>query len=167
LKTSKALKAAISDPPEEIAPCYRTTAWNNQSAMQASNPARPNYRVVQWATGNIGTRAMRAVIEHPDMTLVGVHVYSEDKAGRDAGELCGLAPVGVTATRYIDEIIALEPDCVLYVQEGCNFDDVCRLLASGANIVTTRGEFQNPARLDPAMRERVIGRAIALRGVVI
>lgn len=113
------------------------------------------YRVVQWATGNIGSRAMRAVIEHPNMTLVGVHVHSEAKAGRDAGELCGLGPIGITATRDIDEIIALKPDCVLYMQQGINFDDVCKLLASGANIVTTRNDFHYPAALDPAIRKRV------------
>ena len=25
------------------------------------------YRVVQWATGNIGLRSLRTVIEHPDL----------------------------------------------------------------------------------------------------
>ena len=70
---------------------------------------RRRYRVVQWATGNIGTRSLRAVIEHPDLELVGVFVYSDDKAGRDAGELCGTAPVGVTATKDVDEILALSP----------------------------------------------------------
>jgi hypothetical protein len=49
-------------------------------------------RVVQWATGNIGTRSLRGVIEHPDLELVGVHVYAPDKVGRDAGGLAGLAP---------------------------------------------------------------------------
>ena len=39
--------------------------------------------------------------------------------------------------------------------QGCNFDDLCRLLASGTNVVTTRGEFNNPQCLDPAVRERV------------
>ena len=52
------------------------------------DPAR-KYRVVQWGAGNIGTRAMRAVIEHPDMTLVGLKEIGE-KVGKDAGELCGL-----------------------------------------------------------------------------
>ena len=117
--------------------------------------ARPPYQVVQWATGNIGTRALRAVIEHPNMRLVGLYVHSEAKAGRDAGELCGLAPVGVTATRSIDDIVALGADCILYMQQGCDFDDVCRLLASGANVVATRSEFHNPASLDPAVRERI------------
>lgn len=118
------------------------------------NPER-KYRVVQWATGNVGTGSLKAVIRHPNLTLVGVWVHSEEKAGRDAGELCGLDPVGVKATRSIDDIIALKPDCVLYMQEGFNYDDVCRLLASGANVVTSRWEINSPASLDPALRERV------------
>jgi 4-hydroxy-tetrahydrodipicolinate reductase len=119
-----------------------------------SRTRRP-LRVVQWATGNIGTRSLQTVIEHPHMTLAGLYVHTDAKAGRDAGELCGLAPMGIKATRDIKEIIALEADCVLYMQQGCNLDDVCALLASGANIVTTRGEFHNPATLDSAVRERV------------
>jgi hypothetical protein len=52
-------------------------------------------RVVQWATGNIGTYALRGVIEHLGLQLAGVHVHTPAKAGRDAGELCGLGPVGI------------------------------------------------------------------------
>ena len=117
--------------------------------------ARPRYRVVQWATGNIGARALRSVIEHPDLILAGVYVHTPAKAGRDAGDLCGLAPAGVTATCDADEILALGANCVLYMPASCDLDQVCRLLASGANIVTTRGEFHRPASLDPAARERV------------
>jgi 4-hydroxy-tetrahydrodipicolinate reductase len=113
------------------------------------------FRVVQWATGNVGSRAMRRVIEHPQLELVGLYVHSPAKEGRDAGELCGLPAVGVKATRSVDEIIALKPDCVVYMQESYDLDDVCRLLASGANIVTTRGEFINPRRMDSDVRERV------------
>jgi hypothetical protein len=47
------------------------------------------YRVVQWATGTIGVRGLRAIIEHPHTTPAGVYVHGQDKAGRDAGELCG------------------------------------------------------------------------------
>jgi 4-hydroxy-tetrahydrodipicolinate reductase len=112
-------------------------------------------RVVQWATGNIGMRSLRAVIEHPDLELVGVYVYSEDKEGRDAGELCGLAPIGVTATRNIDSIVALEPDCVLYMADRADIDVLCRLLESGANVVSTRSEFHRPASLDPPVRQRI------------
>lgn len=113
------------------------------------------YRVVQWATGNIGTRALRAVIEHPAMDLVGVWVHSTDKVGRDAGDLCGRDPVGVPATNGLEAIVGLGADCVLYMPRQCDVDEVCRLLESGANVVTTRGEFHRPASLDDDVRERV------------
>ena len=86
------------------------------------------YSVVQWATGNIGSHSLRAVIEHPDLDLVGLYVYSEDKAGRDAGELCGTAPTGVVATRDVGEILTLQPDCVLYMADRVDIDVLCQLL---------------------------------------
>ena len=113
------------------------------------------YRVVQWATGNVGSHALRAIIQHPQMTLVGLYVHSESKAGRDAGELCGMGTVGIKATRNIEDIVALEPDCVLYMQQGCNFDDLCRLLESGINVVTTRDEVQYPACMDSTVRAKI------------
>ena len=116
--------------------------------------SRP-YRVVQWATGNIGSRALRAVIEHPGLSLAGVYVRSADKAGCDAGELCGLAPVGIVATNSIDDILKLGADCVLYMPLLLDADEVCRLLASGANVVTTRGEFHRAASMEPGLRQRI------------
>ena len=119
-----------------------------------NTPSLP-LRVVQWATGNIGLRALRAVIEHPALSLVGVYVYGDAKAGRDAGELCHLSPIGVTATRSIDDIVALKPDCVLYMPQRIDADDLCRLLEAGINVVTTRTEFHLPACMDAALRERI------------
>lgn len=112
-------------------------------------------RIVQWATGYVGMHTLKKVIEHPKLELVGLYVFSESKEGMDAGELCGLPPNGVKATRSIEEVVALKPDCVLYMQEGVDYDDVCRLLESGANIVTTRAEFHYGAKLEPATRERI------------
>ncbi|MCL9760541.1 dihydrodipicolinate reductase [Frankia sp. AiPa1] len=117
--------------------------------------ARHPLRVVQWATGNIGSRSLRAVIDHPDLSLVGLYVHSPDKVGRDAGELCDRARTGVRATRDIGEILALGAACVLYMPRACDVDEVCRILASGANVVTTRGEFHHPASLDAEDRRRV------------
>jgi 4-hydroxy-tetrahydrodipicolinate reductase len=116
---------------------------------------RQKLRVVQWATGNIGLRSLRCVIEHPDLELVGLYVYSDAKAGRDAGELCGLPPVGVVATRDIDDILALHADCVLYMADRADIDVLCRLLESGTNVVSTRSEFHRPASIDPAVRQRI------------
>lgn len=116
---------------------------------------KKRYRVVQWATGNVGSRALRRAIEHPDLDLVGVWVHSANKVGRDAGELAGIAPIGVAATNSMEDVLALKPDCVLYMPHVCNFDEICRILESGSNIVTTRMELQNPAALDAAICARV------------
>jgi 4-hydroxy-tetrahydrodipicolinate reductase len=121
----------------------------------AEGSAQRRYRVVQWATGNVGSRALRRVIEHPDLDLVGLWVHSADKVGKDAGELCGLGPVGVAATHAIEDILALKPDCVLYMPHVMDYDEVCRLLAAGANIITTRTEFQNPKTLPAGIRAKV------------
>ena len=46
-----------------------------------------SHRVIQWATGNTGQRALREVIRDPDLELVGLLVYDEAKEGIDAGKL--------------------------------------------------------------------------------
>src|SRR6185312_8648608 len=56
---------------------------------------RRMYRVVQWATGSMGRTALRRVIDHPDLELVGVYVYDPRKVGVDAGEIARRPPTGV------------------------------------------------------------------------
>ena len=84
------------------------------------------YRVIQWATGNVGTRAMRAVVEHPDMELAGLWVSNPDKAGLDAARLVerdvgyeGSCPeTGVIASQSAADMVATPADCVLYMRQG-------------------------------------------------
>jgi hypothetical protein len=100
------------------------------------------YRVIQWATGHVGKHALRAIAQHPDLELAGLWVSSDAKAGRDAGELCGIARVGVAATRNADALLALDADCVSYAaatdyRPTDAIDDMCRILASGKNVVTS------------------------------
>lgn len=113
------------------------------------------YRVVQWAAGRMGKKAIRAIVDHPQLELVGLHVHSEDKEGKDAGVLAGISPVGILATRGIEHVVALKPDCVLYMQEGFDLDDLTRLLSCGINVVTTRSEFFYAAAMDPTVRDRI------------
>lgn len=112
-------------------------------------------RIVQWATGTVGAAAMRAVLDHPDLELVGVRVYSAAKEGKDAGELCGRPHTGIKAVRDLQSILALKPDCVLYMPESTNLEDVCALLESGVNISSTRAEFFHPASMEPRVRARI------------
>ena len=52
------------------------------------------YRVVHFGTGFAGVHALRAIIQRPDLELVGLVVHSDEKAGRDAGDLCGAGADG-------------------------------------------------------------------------
>ena len=100
------------------------------------------YKVIQWATGHVGIHALRGIAQHPDLQLAGLWVSSEAKAGRDAGDLCGIAKTGVVATRDADALLAMKADCVSYMaatdyRPSDAIDDMCRILASGKNLVTT------------------------------
>lgn len=102
-------------------------------------------RVAQWATGAVGKTLLRGVIDRDDLELVALHVYSESKAGRDAGDIARRRPTGVLATTDIEVVIDARPDVVLHAPRlqlpyETHDDDLLRLLRSGANVITTSGQ---------------------------
>jgi 2,4-diaminopentanoate dehydrogenase len=115
-------------------------------------------RVVQWATGGVGVAAIRGMLEHPDLELVGCWAHSEGKAGKDVGEIIGTEPLGLTATNSVDEILALDADAVVYAPLLPNPDEVGALLRSGKNVVTPVGWVY------PSERQGAPLRAAALEG---
>ena len=125
-------------------------------------PDMAKLRVIQWTTGNIGSRSLHAIATRPDMELVGVYAHGADKVGRDAAELANLpAPTGVLATNDIEALIALAPDACVYNPLWSSTDELCRLLEAGINVCSTAGWITGGKLVD-AERERV--RAAAERG---
>jgi len=55
------------------------------------------------------------------------------------GEICDIDPAGVIATDKVDDILALEADCVVYSPMLADHAEVIRLLESGLNVVTPVG----------------------------
>src|SRR5689334_11087922 len=92
----------------------RSRVRGGQTSQGGGDMGAPKARVVVWATGWIGTIALRSIARRPDLELVGVWVHSPEKVGKDAGELAGIAPLGVAATDDADALLALRPDCVIY-----------------------------------------------------
>jgi hypothetical protein len=111
-------------------------------------------RVAQWTTGNVGKQSVAAIAANPGLELVGCYAWSPDKVGRDLGELCGLDPLGVTATDDVDALLALRPDCVVYNPMWQSVDELARILESGANVVTTAA-FINGRNLGPDRKKLV------------
>jgi 2,4-diaminopentanoate dehydrogenase len=99
------------------------------------------FRVIQWATGNVGRAAIEGIVSHPELELAGVWVHGADKDGRDAGELCGIGPIGVKATRDATALLATPADCILYSPLLAQPEEVIRMLEAGKNVVTPLGWF--------------------------
>lgn len=113
------------------------------------------YRVVQWTTGNVGMEAVKAVVANPEHELIGLFCFSEDKVGKDAGELCGIPATGVRATNDVAALLELKPDVVSYNPMWFNVDEAVGILESGANIVTTAA-FITGHSLGEENRQRVL-----------
>ncbi|MGA8257536.1 MAG: hypothetical protein WB767_13260 [Nocardioides sp.] len=97
-------------------------------------------RVVQWTTGNVARKTVRAIEARPDLELVGCYAWSADKVGQDVATLCRLdEATGVLATNDVDALIALRPDCVVYTPLHPDVAELSRLLRAGLNVVTTAG----------------------------
>ena len=94
-------------------------------------------RVIQWTTGKVGKLSLRAIMDDRRLELAGVYAWSEEKAGTDAGALCGRPECGITATNDIDALIALGADTVIYTPFMADVDQVEKLLASGLDVIST------------------------------
>jgi hypothetical protein len=92
----------------------------------------------------MGKTCLRAVIDHPDLELAGLFVYSSRKEGRDAGEIAHREPTGIIATRSRDAILATDADVVIHAPRiqfpyDAHKEDICSLLASGKSVISING----------------------------
>jgi hypothetical protein len=101
----------------------------------------PRWKVVSWGTGNLGKVGIRHFAQNPAFELVGVAVFDPTKAGKDAGEIAGIEPLGIAATNDIDAILALDADCVFYTPRDADVDTICRMLRAGKNVASATGYF--------------------------
>ncbi|MDT5140133.1 MAG: hypothetical protein QOD58_4395 [Mycobacterium sp.] len=98
-------------------------------------------KVGVWGPGSMGVIALRGVIDHPQLQLVDLVVHSDAKAGRDAGELCGIQPVGVVATQDPAAMLAGDADVVVYAAAANlrplqAIEDMTAILRAGKNVVS-------------------------------
>jgi hypothetical protein len=104
-------------------------------------------RVIVWGPGRLGGFVLRVLLQRPDeFDVVGVFAFSEEKEGRDIGELVGLPEHGVTVTRDRDEIDRLDADVVVFTPLVAlgpteSHADAMRLLASGKNLLLAHDYF--------------------------
>jgi 2,4-diaminopentanoate dehydrogenase len=117
-------------------------------------------RVIQWATGPVGSAQLREIIDSADLELAGVFAYNPTKVGADAGTLVGRPPTNVTVTSDKSTILALDADVVLHaaskaVRDNTNTDDIVALLTSGKSVITTTSYSHLPT-YGPEVEQRII-----------
>jgi 2,4-diaminopentanoate dehydrogenase len=101
-------------------------------------------RVVVCYTGGVGSQVVRLLAADPAFQVAGVLVHHPEKEGRDVGELVGIEPAGVAATRDVDALVELRADCMLW--HGLSWEPrvVARFLAAGTNVYSGMGGWYLP-----------------------
>lgn len=98
-------------------------------------------RIVHCGTGNTGKAALKGILHHPDLELVGWYVWSADKVGMDAGEICGEELTGIKASNDLDAMLALNADCLSFFGDAIGrveecIELCCKFLERGTNVAT-------------------------------
>jgi 4-hydroxy-tetrahydrodipicolinate reductase len=114
------------------------------------------HRVILWGPGGVGEHVLHYLAGQPDLELVGVRCYSQDKEGKDPAELIGQPPCGVAATRDVQALLALEAECVIFTPRSMLTDhsaadspdkvledELVAILAAGKNVVSSTGSFMH------------------------
>jgi len=147
-------------------------------------------KVICMGSGQMGMAALQEVIKRPELQLVGLHAYSDWKAGMDAADIINAAKeligsideakklgfdpgtplekTGVLATCSFEDIVAMDADLVIYTTLGAgedlpeNDEQVRDLLRSGKGVITPTGyTFRGPmGTILPKVLKMLVRKAI-------
>jgi 4-hydroxy-tetrahydrodipicolinate reductase len=101
---------------------------------------KSRYKLMVWGPGRMGSMCIWEIAQSKEFELVGVRTYSEKKNGIDAGEMVGIAPMGVKLTTDVEALLKIDCDCIVYTPHDMGDyktdDELLSLLAAGKNVVT-------------------------------
>lgn len=122
--------------------------------MTASEPVT----AVQYGVGPIGSRIVRAVVDH-GFEYVGAVDIDPDKVGADLGTVADVGrELGVTITDDADAALAAEPDVVFHTTVSSietARPQLVEILDAGANVVSTTEELSYPWRRHPSIADEL------------
>jgi hypothetical protein len=101
-------------------------------------------RVIVGYTGGVGSALARLVISNPGYEVVGALVHAEDKAGKDIGDIVGVGPIGVSATRDVNELLALQADVLSWHGVRWEPEVIAEFLRAGINVYSGIGGWYLP-----------------------
>jgi len=121
------------------------------------------FRVIQWATGPIGSTMVRTMLRKRSVEVVGAIVHSREKVGRDLGELVGMSKVGITASDDADEVLKTAADVVMIATPAAlmnkgswneNVEQISKALKAKKNVITVSG-FIYPWKYCPEIAQQL------------
>lgn len=118
---------------------------------------------VSGAAGRMGRTVVRTVSREPDMQVVGA-LDLEHVAGRDAGEVAGVGPLGVPLTTDLAGILAAGPEVLVEFATGrAVVDHIREALEAGVRPVvgSTGMTADDIGRLGTLAAQRRVGAVIA------
>jgi 2,4-diaminopentanoate dehydrogenase len=107
-------------------------------------------RIIQVGVGPLGRQIVRYIVEREGLELVGVVDMDPSLHGRDAGEVCGLTPLGLPIATSLDEarLNAADAADVAVLATVSSIDrlvpQVVAAAAAGLDIVSTCEELSFP-----------------------
>jgi len=125
-----------------------------------------SYKVIVWGTGFVGKMVIRELASHPQFELlashphfelVGVIVNAPEKDGLDAGEIAGIGPIGLKATRDAEAALAIGADAMAYFGPTAafaaqNIENMSMAMRAGMDVVSTSmTPFVYPKACPPQM----------------
>ncbi len=135
----------------------------------------PVVRTAHLGLGPIGLGALRSVAARPSLEIVAAIDVRSDLAGRDAGEVAGLSPLGVQVSPSLDDAGPHGTADVVVHCTGSHLeretDRILAAMAWGASVVSTCEELAYPwvhhpdhaRRIDEAARAS--GRTVLATGI--
>lgn len=124
-------------------------------------------KILMYGLGSVGSTMARMVMER-GATIVGAVVASEEKNGKDVGELLGMPePLGVVAHTDAAEALALGPDLVImsiasYMDDM--YEPIMACVEAGADVISLSEELLYSKQTSPEETAR-IDEAATARGV--
>lgn len=109
-------------------------------------------------TGRVGRDVTRLAATRPGVQIVGACSRDPGHAGRDLGELAGIAPVGVAVAGDRAAVLAARPTVVLIATTSFLADvaaDIEAVVRAGANALCTAEQAACPWAVDAALAERL------------
>jgi 4-hydroxy-tetrahydrodipicolinate reductase len=117
------------------------------------------HKLIVWGTGFVGKMVIRELVAHPAFELVGVIVNAPEKDGVDAGEIAGIGPIGIKATRDAEAALAVGADALAYFGPTAafaaqNIENMSLAMRAGMDVVSTSmTPFVYPKACPPQMIE--------------